>query len=85
MVGTELTFFAGKSHFLAEEYINATDVIAFCGYLTNKMRRNFIKISGVDVGSMRGRFGGGSKIKMTNKIKKSRDKIIMEEQEDVGK
>ena len=50
MVGTELTVFAGKSHFLAEEYINAND-----GYLMNKMRRNFIKISGVDVGSMWGR------------------------------
>ena len=55
MVGTELTVFAGKFHFLAEEYINANDVIAFCGYLMNKMRRNFIKISGVDVGSMWGR------------------------------
>ena len=71
---------AGKSHFLAEECINANDVIAFCRYLMNKMRRNFIKISGVDVGSMlgrcgldvgsmRGRCGEGSKIKMTNKIK----------------
>ena len=37
------------------------------------------------MGSMRGRFGGGSKIKMTNEIKKRRDKIIVEEQEDVGK
>ena len=55
MVGTELTFFAGKSHFLAEEYIDANNVIAFCRYLMNKMRRNFIKISGVDVVSMWGR------------------------------
>ena len=55
MVGTELNFFAGKSHFLVEEYVNANDTIAFCRYLMNKMRRNFIKISGVDVGSMWGR------------------------------
>ena len=55
MVGTELHFFAGKSHFLAEEYVNANDTIAFCRYLMTKMRRNFIKISGVDVGSMWGR------------------------------
>ena len=53
MVGTKLTFFAGKFHFLAEEYVNANDIIAFCRYLTNKMRRNFIKISG----SMYGRCG----------------------------
>ena len=55
MVGTELIFFAGKSHFLAEEYVNANDVIAFRRFLMNKMRRNFIKISGVDVRSMWGR------------------------------
>ena len=55
MVETKLTFFAGKSHFLAEEYVNANDVTAFCRYFMNKMRRNFINISGVDVGSMWGR------------------------------
>ena len=37
-------FFAGKSHYLAGEYVNANDVIAFCLYLMNKMQRNLIKI-----------------------------------------
>ena len=55
MVETKLTFFAGKSHFLAEEYVNANDVTAFCRYLMNKMPRNFIKISAVDARSMWGR------------------------------
>ena len=36
-------FLAEESHQLAEEYISADDVIAFCFYLTNKMRRNLIK------------------------------------------
>ena len=56
MAGTELPVFAGKSHYLAEVYINANDVIAFCRYLMTKIRRNFIKIKGgrrrVDKGSM---------------------------------
>ena len=38
MVRTKLTFFAGKSHFLAEEYVNANDVTAFCRYFMNKMK-----------------------------------------------
>ena len=36
-------FFAGESHYLAGEYINADDVIAFCLYLMSKMRRDLIK------------------------------------------
>jgi len=52
MVGTELHFFAGKSHYLVEVYINANDVIAFCRYLMNKMQRNFIKIKGGGGASM---------------------------------
>ena len=38
-----ILFLAEESHQLAEEYISADDVIAFCFYLTNKMRRNLIK------------------------------------------
>ena len=41
-VGTGYSFFAEKSHELVGEYINADDVIAFCLYLVNKMRRNLI-------------------------------------------
>ena len=41
---TELSFLAEESHQLADEYINAVDVIPFCFYLMNKMRRNLIKI-----------------------------------------
>ena len=33
-----------ESHLLAVEYIYVDDVIAFCLYLMNKMRRNLIKI-----------------------------------------
>ena len=41
-VGTGYSFFAAKSHQLVGEYLNADDVIAFCLYLVNKMRRNLI-------------------------------------------
>ena len=41
-VGTGYSFFAAKSHQLVGEYISAHDVIAFCLYLVNKMRRNLI-------------------------------------------
>ena len=41
-VGTVTPFFAAKSHQLVGEYINADDIIAFCLYLVNKMRRNLI-------------------------------------------
>ena len=43
-VGTGLAFFAERFHWLAEEYINADDVIAFCLYLLNELRRNLIEI-----------------------------------------
>ena len=44
-IGGMFTFtFAGESHYLAGEYINANDVITFCLHLRNKMRRNLIKI-----------------------------------------
>ena len=42
-IGTKLTFFADLIN-ICVEYINADDVIAFCLYLMNKMRRNLIKI-----------------------------------------
>ena len=41
---TECSFLAKEPHQLVDEYINADDVIAFCFYLMNKMRRNLIKI-----------------------------------------
>ena len=37
-------FFAQEFHQLPQEYFNAYDVIAFCLYLMNKMRRNLRKI-----------------------------------------
>ena len=37
-------FLAKEPHQFADEYINADDVIAFCFYLMNKMRRKLIKI-----------------------------------------
>ena len=44
ILGSELSCFPQESHELAQEYINADDVIAFCHYLMNEMRRNLIKI-----------------------------------------
>ena len=44
ILGSELSCFPQESHELAQEYINADDVIAFCLYLMNEMRRNLIKI-----------------------------------------
>ena len=38
VIGTKLPFFAQESHLLAQEYINADDVIAFSLYLMNKNR-----------------------------------------------
>ena len=41
---TNYLFSVKEPHQLADEYINAVGVIAFCFYLMNKMRRNLIKI-----------------------------------------
>ena len=41
---TELSFLEEEPHQLADEYINADDVIAFCFYIMINMRRNLIKI-----------------------------------------
>ena len=43
MVGMKLTFFVDLIN-CRGQFINADDVIDFCLYLMNKMRRNLIKI-----------------------------------------
>jgi len=45
IVGIKLTFFAEESYKLAEEYINANDVISFCPYfMSTKMRHDDVTV-----------------------------------------